>query len=294
MELRQIRCFLAVVQAGGFGPAADDLMVTRSALSKQIQSLERELKAELFLRGGGLRAVTLTEAGEAFLPAALAALTALEDGRQQVEGVSGLARGRIDVMLARGFEGWSGWPDIVPILRDTFPNYTLRVREGTSNERILDAVVAGITDLAALPVVKTPRRAGLVFEHMYSGRLFVALPHGHRLARKARIQVKELERENWLLSPFQQALVAEVGVELGPPHQLQFDAPSPLVARELIMAGEGICLVAERDLPFWEPTLTRPLADPLSTYSIVLVYRTGTVSNGTRITLEYMRQRFPR
>jgi len=293
MELRQVRYFVAAVQAGGFGPAADELLVTRSALSKQIQLLERELGATLFERGGGRREVVLTEAGEAFLPAAHAILTAVDDGRQRVEATSGLTRGRIDVVVARGFvETWVGWADVLPMLRTEYPGYAVKIREGHTNDRMMDMVAEGTTDLAVMPVIRPPERPDLDIEIVWTERLLVAMSPLHRLAGRDEVAIEELVKENWLLLPVQRALVAEVGADLGPPHQVEFDAPTATIALQLVAANEGISLVNEVELPYWSDVETVPLSEPMSHYSVALVYRSGPQSSGLRIALDYIRGRF--
>ena len=66
MDLKQITYFLAIVTAGSFTAAADELYVSQSSLSKQIRALEKELDAVLFDRDQ--RRIKLTPLGEAFLP----------------------------------------------------------------------------------------------------------------------------------------------------------------------------------------------------------------------------------
>lgn len=64
MLLRQLKYFLAVVEAGSFTGAAAQCFISQSAISQQIQALERELGVELLRREN--RKFTLTEAGKHF------------------------------------------------------------------------------------------------------------------------------------------------------------------------------------------------------------------------------------
>ncbi|MEV5176792.1 LysR family transcriptional regulator [Streptomyces flaveolus] len=66
IDLRLLRAFLAVAQEGHFGRAADRLMVAQSALSRQVQQLERLLGAALFARTS--RGARLTAVGRLVLP----------------------------------------------------------------------------------------------------------------------------------------------------------------------------------------------------------------------------------
>ena len=74
---RQLRTFLAVIEAGGVSAAARALNLTQPAASQQLRELERTLRVRLLDRAGG-RAVP-TAAGEALLEPARRALAAIED-----------------------------------------------------------------------------------------------------------------------------------------------------------------------------------------------------------------------
>jgi DNA-binding transcriptional LysR family regulator len=68
LDLAQVRAFVAVVDRGGFGRAADTLVLSQQALSKRVARLEARLGLLLERRRGG--GVVLTAAGQRFLPAA--------------------------------------------------------------------------------------------------------------------------------------------------------------------------------------------------------------------------------
>ena len=65
MRLEQLEAFLAVADTGSFQAAAKMCGVTQSTVSRQVQSLETELDAVLFLRQAQ---VELTVAGDVLLP----------------------------------------------------------------------------------------------------------------------------------------------------------------------------------------------------------------------------------
>ncbi|WP_067650658.1 LysR family transcriptional regulator [Nocardia harenae] len=61
MDVHQLRCFLAVVEERHFGRAAERLHLTTSPVSRAVRDLEREIGAQLLVRGP--REVTPTAAG---------------------------------------------------------------------------------------------------------------------------------------------------------------------------------------------------------------------------------------
>ena len=61
MELRQLRYFVEIADQGSFTKAAETLAIAQPALTTQVQKLEAEFNAQLFVRT--TRGVTLTEVG---------------------------------------------------------------------------------------------------------------------------------------------------------------------------------------------------------------------------------------
>lgn len=93
MELHQLRYLLAVADTSSFTKAAAALHVAQPGVSAQIRLLERELGHDLFDRSG--RQVRLTDAGQAVIPYARAALAAVDGVREAADEIGGLLRGHI-------------------------------------------------------------------------------------------------------------------------------------------------------------------------------------------------------
>lgn len=83
VSLRQLKAFLGVVESGNFTKAAQRLHLSQAALSAAIRELESQLRARLFERT--TRAVTLTQAGSAFVPTAHMIVSALETAALRVK-----------------------------------------------------------------------------------------------------------------------------------------------------------------------------------------------------------------
>lgn len=70
MNHQNIRIFMAVVEQGSISGAAKALHYTHPTVSESLKTLEKELGVQLVLRERGVRKVTLTPAGQAFVPIA--------------------------------------------------------------------------------------------------------------------------------------------------------------------------------------------------------------------------------
>lgn len=70
MTYPELEAFLTIIKTGSISAAAEQLYVTQPALSRRIRSLEDELGYTLFVRSKGIRSVTLTPEGQAFISVA--------------------------------------------------------------------------------------------------------------------------------------------------------------------------------------------------------------------------------
>jgi LysR family nitrogen assimilation transcriptional regulator len=164
MDLKQIEYFVQVAELGSFTRAASVLRVAQPALSRQVRSLEVELRQPLFDRNG--RGVTLTAAGTRLLGHGRGILQQVERARQDLEDQRGAATGLLSIGLPPSVSRTLTAP-LVDAFRQRFPRATISVVEGLSTYtlewlaqgRIDCAVVYNATPAAAvdlLPVLQEP------------------------------------------------------------------------------------------------------------------------------------------
>ena len=94
MNIRQLSYFLAVVDAEGFGKAAERLFIAQPSLSQAIAGLERELGVVLFHRVG--RGVVLSDAGRQLVEPARQVIRDLATAQATIDAIKGVASGRVE------------------------------------------------------------------------------------------------------------------------------------------------------------------------------------------------------
>jgi DNA-binding transcriptional LysR family regulator len=100
MELRHLRCFIAVAEELHFARAAERLNIEQSPLSRTIKELESELGTQLFERTS--RGTRLTWAGEVLTEDARRVFTTLDQARANVQAAASGYRGMLRIALSDG------------------------------------------------------------------------------------------------------------------------------------------------------------------------------------------------
>src|SRR5829696_7257921 len=144
--LPQIEAFLEVARHQNLSRAAEALFVSQPTLTARLQSLEASLGERLFVRTR--RGMRLTEAGEAFLPFAEHAVTALAEGRERLGELRRGVAGRL-VLGAPPTVSTYTLPALLARFHAAHPGVRLAVKTGTSEEILQmvlhDQVQLGIT-----------------------------------------------------------------------------------------------------------------------------------------------------
>ena len=177
MELRHLRYFVAVAEAGSLTVAAEQkLHTSQPSLSRQIRDLEDEVGAQLLRRSA--RGIELTPAGRAFLDHARSVLSQVEAAVESARRVAHPAKPRFAMGFLTGHE-LTWMPEALQILRDELPNIDVMISSQYS-PLLADGLSKGKIDAAFLR-----RERGvpdLTFRLLVKEPLVVILPGDHRLA----------------------------------------------------------------------------------------------------------------
>src|SRR5436190_7253519 len=194
MNLRQLECFVAVVDEGSFTRGARALGITQPSLSQHIRSLERELDGAVLERLP--RGVALTPAGRTLLPEARAAVRAVDRGRRGARAALALEAGELEIAtvlsMAVGL-----LPRYIRMWHERYPRVGIRLQEFRHRSLLEDAVEQGVADFAIGPL---PQRAWEGPLEIVSWEEFVVvLPPDDPLAGRQALRLEELADREWVL-----------------------------------------------------------------------------------------------
>lgn len=187
MDLRQLSYFVAVAEERQFTRASVRVSVAQPAVSAQVRRLERELGEALFHRDQ--RAVTLTEAGQALLPHARAALAAADRGRDTIASLRGLLKGRLRIGVSRPVDRRIA--QTLGAFHRAHPAIELAFTE-QHNEPLIAAVAAGDIDVAAVGLAGGDLPAQVKARVIDVEPLVLVTRSGHPLSRHETISIGRL------------------------------------------------------------------------------------------------------
>ncbi|MBE2262056.1 MAG: LysR family transcriptional regulator [Burkholderiaceae bacterium] len=194
MELRHLRCFLAVAEELHFARAAEKLHMEQSPLSRAIKELEEELGEVLFART--TRSTRLTRAGKLFYAHVPRVFAALQQARDSVKAAANGFHGQLRIALSDGISP-SRLPSLLALCRQEEPEIETRLFEVPLTQHI-----KGLhDDLYDVGFAQSDEVGdGLVAIPVWSDPLMVAVPARHPLLKHKRIPLEELLRYPLALS----------------------------------------------------------------------------------------------
>jgi DNA-binding transcriptional LysR family regulator len=290
--VRHLWLFLAVAEEQHFGRAAKRLGMSQPPLTEQIQVLEQALKVKLFERSR--RGAQLTPIGQAILPA----VRKFADQMEQLElAVREATAGQTGTLTIGAIS--SAMVDILPAyldrLRAVHPHLTIAVREIDSAEAI-PALVAGDVDIA---FARLQGELGESIESitLANDRLAVALPTSHRFAGSARVKLRSLADEAFVMfarrvSPVYFDSIIAVCQQHGFSPRILHDVRSVAAQVAFVGCGQGIALVPSglrRLAP--ENVVIRPLTEKVEVVTTAAAWSTSRSNPSLTLALDVLRGR---
>ena len=273
MELRHLRYFVAVAEAGSLTVAAEQrLHTSQPSLSRQIRDLEDEVGARLLTRRA--RGIELTPAGRAFLDHARVVLSQVEAAAEAARRVAHPTKPCFALGFLTGHEGtWMA--EALRILRDELPNIDVMISSQYSPQ-LANALLQGKVDAAFLRREKGVPE--LAFRPLVKEPLVVVLPIDHRLAALKAISPGDLLGETFVTvsdtAPVLRVVIDDYlkrsGTSIRPAHEADHLA----MGISLIASTRGVGLLPAYAQNFLPSSVTsRPLKGGAPTIELVLGYK---------------------
>ncbi len=264
MELRHLRYFVAVADAGSLTVAAEQkLHTSQPSLSRQIRDLEQEVGVQLMTRSA--HGVELTSAGKAFLEHARMALLQAEAAKEAALRAAQPARPTFSLGFLSGAE-IGLLPEVDRVLRDEFPGIEIRLSSDYSPV-LAKALMRRRLDAAFMRPEESMGDLG--FRRVRTDPLVFVFPSDHRLASQAAVAPQEIANETFYLpskaAPAVRRVVLEyfdrAGIDLKPEHEVH----NVVHAISMITATRAVMMLpayTKRYLP--ESITTRRRTSPRS------------------------------
>lgn len=188
MRIEQLKAFLAVVETGNFGLAAQKCQVTQSTISRQIQALEQTLGLPLFHRSSQAK---LTIGGEQLLPSARKICKEWESVQNTFREIKEGKQPELCVAAIHSVCAHS-LPKVLQKFCVDYPDVQLRVT-ALGSDRALKVLRDGLVDLA---IVMNNRfltnTAEMTIDVLYEEEIVVLMGSNHPLTQYYAIPWSEL------------------------------------------------------------------------------------------------------
>ena len=280
MELRQLRYFVTLSEELHFGRAAAREHIVQSALSQQVQRLERELGVCLVERS--THHVSLTAAGVVFLAEARQILAHVDRAAVAARSATGASPAlRVGIIDA----SYDSMPQILHEAHARHPGLVIHQVEASVPEQYQQLTDGRLDVGIGRAALAPPQIASYLFRHDPLG---VLVPRDHRLAALEDVPVAVLATEPLLLAEearapeFNQFTVEMCRAAGFTPTIYEGTVESIRAAAALVAQGRCLYCVPSSCIAALPGTTWRPLAEPVSYYPWSVLWRAAGTSGHVR------------
>lgn len=258
-DLWSLRILVTVAEHGSFSRAAEALVLTQPAVSRQIARLEREVGVRMFRRVP--RGVAPTPAGTVAVDLARGVLARVEAFVATMRSHAGVDGGHLRV-AGTPSANTSLLPDAIRRFSEAHPAVAVSLRQ-VDPFGVLAAVRSGDVDLALVTewqLVEDPWQArvdpdfnaldpdeidGVDLVPVLDERMLIALPAGHPLAGTDTVALAELRDETWIEGAHPDCLgpMHRLTLAIGGPPRVGFTCDDWTGKQALVAGGAGVMVV---------------------------------------------------
>jgi DNA-binding transcriptional LysR family regulator len=274
VNLRHIRYFVAVAEAGSFRKASQKLHIAQPALTRQITALEKELGVPLFEAGSRRR--VLGPAGKALVKEASAILANMEQVVQRIQAVGRKERAKVRIGFVDAASDDARLASFVTRLRHATPAAEIELVPMTSTQQV-QALLGRRIDFGCLCCL--PRMdERIALQPLADHSMIAVLQRSHPLARRKKIFLKDLEKSRLIFvsrairSDLHRVLAESFRkAGLAVPSMEEAESSARVASLASVGMGVGILLSAVKSrLP--EGLVGRPIADLGLTYRLAIAW----------------------
>ncbi|MCP5087234.1 MAG: LysR family transcriptional regulator [Rhodobacteraceae bacterium] len=240
MKLRQLEALRAVIASGTTSQAGELLGLTQSAVSRLISRLETELGLNIFDRQHGR--LRITPEGQQFYDVVGKLLSSIDQITATAHDIRTLQTGALRI-IAMPSLAYGLLPEVIASVKKRYRNVKISVKMGGRLE-VEEAIEGAQFDfgIATLPI----NCQGIDVEDLFSAEGVCVLPIGHPLAAKSEILAEDLAECAFISLSSGSILryqTDELFGNLGVKRSLTVEAPSSLLATNLVAKGLGVSIV---------------------------------------------------
>ena len=238
MNIKYLQSFVKIVECGNFFRAAEELFLTQSALSKQIQNIEKELHVTLFDRTK--RSAQLTNAGQKLyqrLPEFLLSY-------QQIVTDVAATGYSLDVTVLPILEHY-GLARYLVSFSEKFPQVELTIREA-QNAVIPEQITKKANSLGIFRIATPEEEANWIFLPLCTDELALVVPRSYALPEQAAVSLADFASEKFILLSEETQLYAHsvnACLQAGFSPKIIYQGASAETINYMVAQGKGVALL---------------------------------------------------
>ena len=247
MNLKQLKVFCEIVEAGSASAASVRLFTAATAVSMQISQLEVSMGGKLFDRS--TRPMSLTPLGAFLYPKARELLADANQITEEVKGIAAGNRGWLSIGFVRSTI-FSVLPNAVREMRNRFPGVRIDLVEMLSEQQALNIRNASIHIGLSRQIGTYAREPDMRYVPLLRDPLVAAVPADHALASQQTLHPRDLDALPFICFPkdpfsrFSSQSLDYLRAGGGTP-TVGYEAKEIHTALGLVAAGLGMTLVGQ-------------------------------------------------